>query len=206
MKILKKLVVFCLAGAMSLSMIACANNSGNNSTIVDDNTQKVEVTMDMIATTLKNTFGDYYLPGMPLDQESFNMMTGLTSDMYSEFFAEVPMMMTHVDKLFVVKTDNVEAVKAVFENYKTMQIEDAMQYPMNLTKLENAVVAVHGDYVFYYMLGGYTDSFMDDEVEQKGVEMEYYAEQNKKANDALVALFTDGTIPEPTSSMLDVVE
>lgn len=214
----KKILALGLAGVMAMGMVGCANNETTppvetpdvettapvETPDVENQTPEVEtgdavvVTMDQIGTTLRNTFGELYLPSMPLDQDTFNMMTGLTSDMYSEFMAEVPMMMTHVDKLFVVKTDNTEAVEAALNNYKTMQVEDAMQYPMNLTKLENAVVETHGEYVFYYMLGGYTESFVEDEVEQKEIETAYYEEQNAKAHDALVALFTDGTIAEPT--------
>ena len=220
MNCFKKLMALGLVGVMSVSLVACAQNSTVDTPNVEDSVVEtpvvdvtpevetpvvdaVEVTMDMISTTLRNTFGDYYLPSMPLDQETFNILTGLTSDMYTEFLAEVPMMMTHVDKLFVVKTDNTDAVAEVLNTYKTAQVEDAMQYPMNLTKLENAVVETHGEYVFYYMLGGYTDSFVEDEVEQKNIETAYYEEQNAKAHDALVALFTDGTIPEPAPSMFD---
>lgn len=212
----KKILAISLAGVMAMGMVGCGTNeptppveqppveSNTPVETPDVQTPEVEtgdavtVTMDQIGTTLRNTFGELYLPSMPLDQDTFNMLTGLTSDMYSEFMAEVPMMMTHVDKLFVIKTDNTEAVEAALNNYKTMQVEDAMQYPMNLTKLENAVVETHGEYVFYYMLGGYTESFVEDEAKQKEIETAYYEEQNAKAHDALVALFTDGTIAEPT--------
>ena len=64
--------------------------------------QEVQIGIAEIVNTLKNGIGENYLPNYVLGEEEFNAMTGLTSDMYEEFYAEVPMIGTHVDKLIVV--------------------------------------------------------------------------------------------------------
>ena len=179
-------------------------------------TPEVNVSMAMIVDTMRNIFGDKYLPSFEMDKESFNMLVGIDASKadiyYNEFYAGMPMMGTHVDKLFVVKTDNTENMKSVFKSYMDAQIADTMQYPMNVTKLENYCLTVYGDYVVLAILGGYTDEtpVADEtktpeqlETEQKSIEIAYYTSMNEKIEKALIDLFETGEVPAPIS---DVVE
>lgn len=221
-KNLTSLLVLGLAGTMLLGLTACGgdetkepmgpeapgnviegennneNNGGNTEEIVAD------VKVEDVLTTLKNTYGDKYLPSMPVDKETFEALVSLTGDQYSEFAAEFPMMSAHVDKVFVVKTEKPADVKAALEAYHDSQKEGALQYPMNAVKVENAVIYEKGDYVIYMILGGYTEEIIendgtksDAEVEaaQKALEEKYYAEQNKLGTDALDELFKTGKVP-----------
>lgn len=187
---------------------------GDETEKTEDKTEKVEVSIEDIKTTLQNTFGDYYLPGGQLDKESFGEMVGLDSDMYTDFLAEIPMMGFHADRLFVVKANDSAAVKGVFEEYVRVQVEDALQYPMNLPKWENNVVIYERDgFVILAVLGGYTDEMVEDDgkmtpeqIDAKNAEIQvnYYKAQNEKCIAALDALFTDGTIAENTASEVEV--
>ena len=162
--------------------------------------QEVQIGIAEIVNTLKNGIGENYLPNYVLGEEEFNAMTGLTSDMYEEFYAEVPMIGTHVDKLIVVRATDVAAVKEVLEAYKTAQIEDAMQYPMNKVKVENAIVTSHNDFVFYYILGGYEDAVIEDETKtpeeldamRAEAEVAWSTKWNADVASMLDALFTAG--------------
>ena len=169
--------------------------------------QDIEISMAEIVNTLKHNLGENYLPSMLLEQDVFNQLVGLTSDMYDEFYAEVPMMSAHVDKLFIVRTSNTTAVEEAFKAYHTIQVEDAMQYPMNLTKVENAVITTQGDYVMYFILGGYSTEVFDDigmtpeEIEAKQAEIE--TAWAKKCGEDVLAILDglfvagyDETIPD----------
>ena len=185
--------------------------------IEDVEVQEHQIGLAEIVNTLKYNLGENYLPNYVISQEDFNMMTGLTSDMYEEFYAEVPMIGTHVDKLFVVRATDVNAVETAFEAYKTAQIEDAMQYPMNKVKVENAVVATHGDFVFYYILGGYNTEVIEDETKtpeelealQAEAELKWITERNDEIATMLEGLFTagyDDTITDFYGEMMAAME
>ena len=52
----------------------------------------------------------------------------------------------------------------LFETYRQNQIDEGMQYPMNLTKWQGSQVVTYGDFVVFIMLGGYLDTPMNDEA------------------------------------------
>ena len=171
---------------------------------------EVEVSMEEVVNTIKYALGEQYLPSMQLDQETFNQLTGLTPDMYEEFYAEVPMMSAHVDKLFIVKTSDESAARvaaAKFEEYHAIQLEDAHQYPMNLAKVENAKVSVYDEYAFYYILGGYPVEEVVEEVldtEATEVVVEDAVVEDAVVEDTVaeeVAVDEVGTEPNPNSAV-----
>ena len=175
----------------------------------DTGEQPHQIGLAEIVNTLKYNLGENYLPNFVISEEDFNMMTGLTSDMYEEFYAEMPMIGTQADKLFVVRATDVAAVEAAFNAYKTAQIEDAMQYPMNKVKVENAVVAVHEDFVFYYILGGYTNETLEDAEAQAKAEADWAIKCNEEVGALLEGLFTagyDDTITDFYGEMMAAME
>ena len=72
------------------------------------------------------------------------------------------------------------------EAYRKKQIEEAVQYPMNMTKLEASQVITHGDYVFFVMLGG-----ADMEAEEQGADaaLKSAKENNQIAVDVIAGFF-----------------
>ena len=175
----------------------------------DTGEQPHQIGLAEIVNTLKYNLGENYLPNFVISEEDFNMMTGLTSDMYEEFYAEMPMIGAQADKLFVVRATDVAAVEAAFNAYKTAQIEDAMQYPMNKVKVENAVVAVYEDFVFYYILGGYTNETLEDAEAQAEAEEKWATKCNEEVSALLDGLFTagyDDTITDFYGEMMAAME
>ena len=69
------------------------------------------------------------------------------------------MISNHVDTLVVVKAkaDQVEAVENALNTYRDVQINDSLQYPMNMGKIQASCVETIGDYVLFVQLGGETD-------------------------------------------------
>lgn len=99
---------------------------------------------------------DEYWPDMPMDGEMLNMHYGITSDMYDDYMAESPMISTNVDTLVIVKakTDQVDTVFDLMTAYREKLVNDTMQYPGNLGKIQSSQVEKVGDYVIFVQLGG----------------------------------------------------
>ena len=226
-KNITRLLSIMMAGVMILGLSACGNKTNEDKPIdtppsIEDNTppsvpdnkednkenETPEPTLDVsvsdVVNTLKKVYGENYLPSESLDADTFNMLTGLTSDQYTDFAAEVPLMSAHVDTLFVVKTDDVDSVKSTLEKYHQTQVENTLQYPMNQTKVENAIIYNNADIVVYMMLGGYPDDYTPtEEMSQEDLEAailkyenSFYMEQGALGVDALNALFGGEGTPE----------
>ncbi len=99
---------------------------------------------------------DNYYPNMPVDPASLEMLYGLTSDMYDDYLAEMPMISTNVDTLLIVKAkdDKVEAVQEVLNAYRETVVNDTFQYPMNVGKIQASRIETFGNYVCFVQLGG----------------------------------------------------
>ena len=210
--------------AMLCGLVGCGNTTTNKpvetppavETPVVDETPAVDenpvedpveivVSMTDIVNTMMDTFGEYYLPTMPLDVDTFNVHLGIEADKaaeyYSEFYGAMPMIGFHADRLFIAKTSDPNKMIDVFKNYMTVQIEDAHQYPSNMSKLENYVITQHGDYVILAILGGYTEETpavtegkTEEQIatEQEELNIAYYKAQNEKVLNALLNLFENG--------------
>lgn len=233
-KIVSRVLMLALVSSLVLGLAACGDKKEDEkpvveTPVVDVETEKepkvegekepVVVKMDEIVKTMQNTYGEAYLPAMELDAETFNMTLGIENDkaseVYSEFYGAVALMNTHVDKLFIVKTDDVEGAKKIFTDYMAVQIEDAHQYPMNLTKVENYALYDFEDYVILAILGGYTDEKVEadetktvEEIEkaQADLEKEFYVAQNGKGKAALEDLFEKGYVAVENETAEEVTE
>lgn len=101
--------------------------------------------------------GDYW-PDTALLPDMLEMTFGISSDMYEDYMAEVPMISANVDTLLIVraKDDKVEAVRDALEAYRDAQINNTMQYPVNVGKVQASRIETVGNYVMFVQLGGDT--------------------------------------------------
>lgn len=149
--------------------------------------EDTNISLTNIFENVKNAFGETFLAGMELDKETFNSIVGLDDTMYTEFIAFQAPMSAHVDRFFVVKTEDTATVEAKFNEYKTSLVNDTMQYPSNIEKIAGSVVEVRGDYVFFYILGGYPANVED--TENAEIMKEFVKEANSKVETVLNSLF-----------------
>ena len=178
----------------TLMMTGCGSKDGesNGETASQggstESAYRDDVALTDIRDAVAQAYGANYLPSMTLDAEALANMYGVTEDMYEEALGEVPMISVQVDTLILVKakSDRVEDVKAAFENYRTYQLEEGMNYPMNVPKIEASEVAVYGDYVCYIMLGVIEDDLKDDEAAM----LTAFQEQNQIAKTAIETALT----------------
>ena len=111
--------------------------------------------MTGIRQAVVDAIGENYFPQMQIPAEYLEGF-GLTADMYEEFFGEMPMISTNVDTLIVIKAKEgqVEAVEGVLNAYRENLVNDTMQYPMNLGKIQASEVKTIGNLVCFVQLGG----------------------------------------------------
>ena len=111
--------------------------------------------MTGIRQAVVDAIGENYFPQMQIPAEYLEGF-GLTADMYEEFFGEMPMISTNVDTLIVIKANEgqVEAVEGVLNAYRENLVNDTMQYPMNLGKIQASEVKTIGNFVCFVQLGG----------------------------------------------------
>ena len=110
--------------------------------------------MTGIRQAVVDALGENYWPQMAIPTE-FLEGFGLTADMYDEFFGEMPLISTNVDTLIIIKAKEgqLEAVEGVLNAYRENLVNDTMQYPMNVGKIQASEVKTIGDYVCFVQLG-----------------------------------------------------
>ena len=189
----KKILAALLALSLLAGNIAPACLLTDNTFVAEaakKTTKKKAPSIKKLYNAIVKKFGDNYLADMPLTKEDIKARYGLSQSWYTDIIAEVPMMSAHVDTLVIAKSKNKNTKKKIknkLENYKNELINDTLQYPMNLLKIQASRVYVKGDYVFFIMLG-YVDSNTDETSTEEQI-IEAYKAENQKAVDAITALF-----------------
>ncbi len=168
MKTTKRIIAFACVMLLAIGMIGCGESKKD---------EAKEIDLSKVHQEIKDAYGENYLANMDYDSEILEMVFGINPEWVAESVAQGPMMSAHVDTFIAIKATegNAENVKKALEDYRQMNIDNNMFYPMNLPKLETAEVYQTGDYVFYVLLGGYYEG--DDESAAK----DFYKEQNEIA-------------------------
>lgn len=178
-RIMKKLLVYLCTMALGLSLMACGSDAeenqnpeptptaessvGENDTNVEDNNATTDenagettsgVSVADIKQAVVDELGENYWPNAEMPAE-FLEGFGLTADMYDEFLGEMPMISTNVDTLIVIKAKEgqLEAVEGVVNAYRENLVNDTMQYPMNLGKIQASRIQTFGNFVCFVQLG-----------------------------------------------------
>lgn len=136
--------------------------------------------MNGIRQVVVDTLGENYWPNMQVDAEMLEMTYGITPDMYDDYLAEMPMISTNVDTLLIVKAkeDKVAEVEAALNAYRDTLVEDTMQYPQNLGKIQASRIQTYGNFVCFVQLGG---EFVADDTRTEAESLTLCQEQNELA-------------------------
>lgn len=185
-----KKIVLTLSLVAVLGLTGCSKGNTNNNAGQGSQTEATEsvdyaAQLDEIHTAVKDAYGENYIPSVEIDATVLADSYGITEDMYDHVIAEGPMMSVHVDTFIAIHPTegNKQAVVDALNAYRDTQINDTLQYPMNLMKIQASEVKEIGDYVFFLMLGT-TDEMYDTEEE----EIKAYQELNQIAVDAIEAV------------------
>ena len=120
---------------------------------------KEAASINDIHQAVKKAYGEHYMPVMAFDSLTISELYKVDASWYEEAAGEGPMMSAHVDVFlgFKAKSGYADQIKAALTTYRDYLINESMQYPMNVEKVQNATVYQNGDYVFFLMLGGYRE-------------------------------------------------
>ena len=121
-----------------------------------------------IVQAVKDAYGENYLPSMEITEDMMSDIYGVNMDNVDEFIAEAPAISAHVDTFIAVKAKEGkgEEVEKELQAYLDYVVDNSINYPMNVAKVQSAKVVRYDDYVFYVMLGGYNDENPDATEEE----------------------------------------
>lgn len=127
-----------------------------------------------ILAAIRDAYGENFLPDMEFPQEMIADTYGIREDTYDEITVQVPMISAHPDTVIIVKAaaGKGDDVKAALEAHRTYLIEESMQYPMNIAKVNATKVVENGDFYALLLLGR-----PDEREDASDAEMAEYAEQ-----------------------------
>lgn len=196
----KRLACMLLMSTMILSVTACGGSQDNGAasttqessvTTTEETTTPAPVSTADAKKALKNAkkavtdaLGDNYWPDSEIPEEMLEGTYGVSADLYDAYLAEMPMISVNVDTLLIIhaKDGKVEDVENALNAYRDHLVNDTMQYPMNLGKIQASQIERIGDYVCFVQLGADTSS-----AEEQGDEavITYCQEQNELALEAI---------------------
>lgn len=205
---MKKLAVLFLTAVLALHLAGCGNgdeenggaDGGQESSVQDSVSQSppesvpsteesslpeegVSEEMSAVRQAVVDTLGENYWPDTLIPTEYLEGY-GLTGDMYVDFWGEMPMISTHADTIIIIKAaeGQIDAVEQVLNAYRDAQVNDTMQYPMNVGKVQASRIEVVGDWACFVQLGADVMDLMDVGDEEV---IRHCQEQNEMALEAI---------------------
>lgn len=175
---MKKIIVMVLAISMlAVFAVGCAPKTPEN----------VNVDIKEVHNAVKESFGEDYIPNTDIEKDGIENIYGLKVEDMEEYIAQAPMISMNVDTFIAIKAKEgkADAIEEGLNSYRKNLVENSMQYPMNLAKVNASKVIRHGDYVFFTMLGRFDDR-MDITEEQA---LEFAQEETKKVEDVINGFF-----------------
>ena len=186
----RSMIALTLALVLSLSAMAgCTKKPTEEGTssvtppISSEAPKKAETGMlTTVHDDVKSIFGEEYIPSQPFDATFLEEQFGITADMVKEVIAEGPMMSMHIDMFIGVEAaeGKVDEVEKKLTEYRQKQIDESMQYPQNMPKLQASAVTKVDDYVFFTILGKY-----DDTIEDEAELLKHYEAETKIVTDKI---------------------
>ena len=128
-----------------------------------------DVSAKVLVEAVASELGDEYWADMELAPEYLEDWYGISSDLYEEYYGQTPMISANVDALIVVKAaeDKKEKVKEALRAYRDKLMNDTMQYPSNIPKIQASMIETYGNYVCFVQLGGSMNNQEDEEEAMK---------------------------------------
>lgn len=161
---------------LCISMAAASGcgreNKKDNSTAGEETeaAYRNDVSAQDLKTKVAEELGERYWPNMQLGEQELDTLMGIKADYYEEAAAEMPMISTNVDTLIILKAKEgqLQAAEDALKSYRENLVNDTMQYPMNLGKIQASMVRTFGNYVCFVQLGADAiDASEEEEIIKK---------------------------------------
>lgn len=199
---MKKIVAGILVACSCMTMLACNSDKKYQEdfeTFGQETTQaeleyRNDVSVKDMEAAVAEALGADYWPQMEMPSLTD---IGVAEDLYEEAIFKSPMISVNVDTIIIVKAKEgqTEAVYDALNAYRDMLINDVLQYPMNLPKIQASRVEQYGNYVVFVQLGADkgTKATQDagentSEDDLAAMEMAAIEAENEKALNAIVEM------------------
>lgn len=177
------------SGSLSSSSVSSSVESSASSEASSDiiNEENGDIAISDIHEAVKAAYGENYVPSMAIDEQQLTEVYGINTENIEDFIMEAPMISAHIDTFAVIKAKEGkgEEVENEMNAYRDKLINDTLQYPSNIAKLNASRVIRHGDYVFFVMLGAFNNNQDATEDEQA----KFAEEQVQIGVDAIESFF-----------------
>lgn len=194
-----KTKLFCIYLVLICCLTACGGETAGNGGQSTEENDMVEssgqsgagsfnaysnASMAELKEAVVEALGEDYWPNVAADAEILSEMYGISEDMYDDFLVEMPMISTNVDTMIIIKAKEgqEDAVENALNEYRDFIVNDSMQYPMNIGKVQASRIEAFGNYICFIQLGGDVMDLMD---QGNDVVISHCQEQNERALDAI---------------------
>ena len=132
-----------------------------------DSGYREDISPKSLVEAVASELSDEYWADAVLEQEILDDWYGISAEMYEEFYGQTPMISANVDALIVVKAqeDQAENVENALLTYKESMVQDTLQYPSNIPKIQASSISKYGKYVCFVQLGGSMNGTEGDDEE-----------------------------------------
>ena len=151
----------------------------------------VDVDVEEIAQAIKDEYGDDYAPSLDYDETHMVERLGIETDWVEAFFGQGPMFTMSSDELIVIKATegNVAKVVAAMQEYQRYLKEESFQYPMNMPRVQNAMLVSEGDYVVFVLVGKFFEYPNDGSDFDEQEEIDFVKAQFQRGVDVFKSFF-----------------
>ena len=176
-----------LAGSSVSSSVSSSVESSVSSEASSNTANEGDIAISDIHEAVKAAYGENYVPSMAIEEQQLTEVYGINTENIEDFIMEAPMISAHIDTFAAIKAKEGkgEEVENEMNAYRDMLINDTLQYPSNIAKLNASRVIRHGDYVFFVMLGAFNENRDATEDEQA----KFAEEQVQIGVDAIESFF-----------------
>lgn len=164
---MKKLTGVMLALCVTAMAAGCGNAS-QGETAPENGGYRDDVAAADLQAAVADELGEKYWPDTEIPAEFLSETYGITEDLYEEVSAQMPMISANVDTLIIVKAKagSEQKVEEALNAYKEYNTTEALQYPMNMGKVQAAQIKTFGRYVCFVQLGADMDGLADEGTEE----------------------------------------
>jgi hypothetical protein len=172
----KTLIMFLAISMITVFAMGCAPTVNNK-----------DVDLKEVHDAVKESLGEAYVPDRDLEKQELENIVGTSTEDMAEYIAQSPMISMNIDTFIGIKAKDGKAdeIEKGLLDYRDFLIENSMQYPMNIAKVNAAEVVRHGDYVFFLMLGNFDDR--EDVTEEE--QLEFAQDEVRKVKEVIAEFF-----------------
>lgn len=140
-----------------------------------------------ILADIEEVYGENFMATMDIPDEMFEAQFPVDKDLIQEKVARMPMISAHADYVVIIRAvdGKGEEVEKQLTEIRENLVNDTMQYPSNLAKVQSSQVVRNGDTVAFLMVGAMNEDM--DATEEEA--LEFAQAEVQKAVDAFNAAF-----------------